>query len=184
MLKQSVVVVAVLVLMVSTVNATVQVDIVVNGYPIEYFEDYTFTYGDQFILTLSFDDNDNPPLVNIFDDAVLNISHVGNEFGNNTFSGITDFIIDDDNSGGVNIQYDYLAINPSPLQEMFSYDFGIGENHPVPLIIDAVSGDWNGIQAVPGASDGLPYIEIRLVPEPFTLSLLALGTLMLKRKKI
>jgi hypothetical protein len=51
------------------------------------------------------------------------------------------------------------------------------------IIIDPISGSFDGVGAIPGPDDPFPYIVLHVIPEPMTVALLGLGGLFLLRRR-
>lgn len=74
---------------------------------------------------------------------------------------------------------------PTPDGDLYWFEFHVPDykTESMWIYIDPIDGDWDGTDAVEGATDELPYIALHIVPEPMTVALLGLGGLFLIRRR-
>ena len=97
-----------------------------------------------------------------------------------------------DGSGGYNVYVHGSPVTAGIPTYASIYTVSFVANGAGTVTVDATSGQWDGLVAIPGINDGfygsgaiygLPYAQITVIPEPMTIALLGLGGLLLRRRK-
>jgi hypothetical protein len=183
MMMKKLLVLALVLVFASAASAGFLMEILVNGAPyqgesvfpsdiitVSVLSDGPVTFMGQASLDVSNADD----WAEIYDDGTVNP-------GNWLAAGLDLF----PTSTGVEAQFNGATfIAPFPGGLIYTFEFHVPDLEPSTIIvIDALHGDWDGLDAIPGMEDQLPYAAIHVIPEPMTIGLLGLGGLLLRRRK-
>ena len=159
------------------------IDILVNGQP--------WTGGDvrpSDIITVTFI-NDIGGNWGGFGDFTINVSngdlYEGTEWIDGVKLPMAAFIMLTPNAEGYDALMGGSAFGETPTGPLAGWEFHVPDYKLESdyIIIDPISGSFDGVGALPGPDDPFPYIVIHVVPEPMTVALLGLGGLFLLRRR-
>lgn len=168
---------------------------------IDFYSDDTIEDGDVYDIVSIYDTPPDYTTVDMFSGSVITLitydSSIANIYAGEITGSIETHNLSTVNIHGGSVSLDFLAVEGSSTLNVFGGDFLVG-NSPMfsessTVNIYGYGFDYDGFELTGFLSDSSPftmrevsqsdYEHITLIPEPSSLILLALGTLVLRRRK-